>query len=188
MNIIRTAMSSASRSLDHPLFSTSFKNKMHYIQLALVTTVIILTGVRIALKPSFLPVTRSDTMAIVMGVKTIVVITYQLLTTHMSSLKRFRSTKAYLILNSLEVVFWLAVMVLTGMGMSRYCQGSYCGISVVILLLALVIMTFSFWTAVVSKKLRREEKYAVGSSLPTYQSQMEDSPTKPAAAYTTYQV
>lgn len=66
MNIIRTAMSSASRSLDHPLFSTSFKNKMHYIQLALVTTVIILTGVRIALKPSFLPVTRSDTMAIVM--------------------------------------------------------------------------------------------------------------------------
>lgn len=58
----------------------------------------------------------------------------------MSSLKRFRSTKAYLILNSLEVVFWLAVMVLTGMGMSRYCQGSYCGISVVILLLALVIM------------------------------------------------
>lgn len=73
------------------------------------------------------------------GAKTIVVISYQLLTTHVSSLRRWRSLKAYLILNSLEVVFWLAVVFLTAQGMSRFCQGGYCGVSVVMVILAVIV-------------------------------------------------
>ncbi|KAI5262321.1 hypothetical protein E4T47_09305 [Aureobasidium subglaciale] len=175
--------------LESPLFNTSFKTRMHYIELALVALVIILTGVRISQKPSFLPVTRSDTMAIVMGVKTIVVIAYQLLTSHVGSLKRWRNTKAYLVLNCLEVIFWLAVVVLTGMGMQRYCKGAYCGISVVIILLAVVMAVCSLWTAVTTRKLRREERFGVQSVLPVHQTSMgEGTTTKPAATYTTHRI
>lgn len=160
MNHVRNGVSTASGFLNSPFFSTSFKNKMHWIQLTLVLTIIILSGVRIAIKPGSMPMTRSDTMAIAMvcflslsllppmnailicnpqGAKTIVVISYQLLTTHVSSLRRWRSLKAYLILNSLEVVFWLAVVFLTAQGMSRFCQGGYCGVSVVMVILAVIV-------------------------------------------------
>ncbi|KAI5244014.1 hypothetical protein E4T42_07257 [Aureobasidium subglaciale] len=175
--------------LESPFFNTSFKTRMHYIQLTLVTLIIILTGVRISQKPSFLPITRSDTMAIVMGVKTIVVIAYQLLTSHVGSLKRWRNSKVYLVLNCLEVMFWLAVVVLTSMGMQRFCEGAYCGISVVIILLALVMTSFSLWAAVTTRKLRREERFGGQSVLPVHQTSMgEGITTKPAAAYTTYRV
>jgi len=113
---------------------------MHWIQLTLVVTIIVLTGVRISIKPSSMPVTRSDTLAIVMGIKTIVVIGYQLLTTHVSKLRRWRNLKVYLVLNSLEVLFWFVVVIITGMGMSRYCQGAYCGLSVLMLLISLMLM------------------------------------------------
>ncbi|CAC9887945.1 unnamed protein product, partial [Aureobasidium pullulans] len=190
MNHVRNGVSTASGFLNSPFFSTSFKNKMHWIQLTLVLTIIILSGVRIAIKPGSMPMTRSDTMAIAMVSKTIVVISYQLLTTHVSSLRRWRSLKAYLILNSLEVVFWLAVVFLTAQGMSRFCQGGYCGVSVVMVILAVIVANFSLWTAIVSQKLRREEKYAAQPELPSYQGQTQISSNKPneASAYTTYQV
>jgi hypothetical protein len=139
MGRIQDTTDSASVFLNGSFFSTSFKNKMHWIQLTLVVTIMILTSVRISIKPSTMPVTRSDTLAIVMGIKTIVVIGYQLLTTHVSNLRRWRNLKVYLVLNSMEILFWFVVVVITGMGMSRYCQGGYCGLSVVMLLIALTL-------------------------------------------------
>jgi hypothetical protein len=139
MGHLRNTANSASVFLNGSFFPTSFKNKMHWIQLTLVVTIIILTGVRISIKPSSMPVTRSDTLAIVMGIKTIVVIGYQLLTTHVSNLRRWRNLKVYLVLNSMEILFWFVVVVITGMGMSRYCQGTYCGLSVVMLLITLTL-------------------------------------------------
>lgn len=41
-------------------------HKMHFIQMILVIIIISLTGARVAIKPSGMPVTRSDTMGIVM--------------------------------------------------------------------------------------------------------------------------
>jgi len=139
MGFMQNASSSATSFLDGRFFSTSFKNKMHWIQLTLVVTIIVLTGVRISIKPSSMSVTRSDTLAIVMGIKTIVVIGYQLLTTHVSKLRRWRNLKVYLVLNSMEVLFWFVVVIITGMGMSRYCQGAYCGLSVLMLLISLIL-------------------------------------------------
>lgn len=49
-----------------PLFNTSFMHKMHFIQMILVIVMISLTGARVATKPSGMPVTRSDTLGIVM--------------------------------------------------------------------------------------------------------------------------
>lgn len=41
-------------------------SKMHFIQMILVIVFISLTGARVAIKPKFMPVTRSDTLGIVM--------------------------------------------------------------------------------------------------------------------------
>lgn len=86
-----------------------------------------------------MPVTRSDTLAIVMGIKTFVVIGYQLLTTHVLKLGRWRNLKVYLVLNSMEVLFWFVVVIITGMGMGKYCKGAYCGLSVLMLFIALAL-------------------------------------------------
>lgn len=139
MGSIQNASSRASSFLNGPFFKTSFKNRMHWTQLILVVTIIVLTGVRISMKPSSMPVTRSDTLAIVMGIKTVVVIGYQLLTTHVSKLRRWRNLKVYLVINSMEVAFWFVVVIITGMGMSSYCQGAYCGLSVLMLLISLTL-------------------------------------------------
>ena len=65
MDSIRSIKSRISTFVNGPLFNTSFKTKMHYIQLSLVIIIIFLTGARLATKPKFMPVSRSDTMAIV---------------------------------------------------------------------------------------------------------------------------
>ena len=139
MGLIHDAKTSTSAFLASPFFSTSSKTKMHWTQLTLVLTIIILTGIRISQKPSSMPVTRSDTLAIVMGIKTIVVIGYQLLTTHVSKLGRWRNLKVYLVLNNMEVLFWFVVVIITGMGMGAYCKGAYCGLSVLMLFIALAL-------------------------------------------------
>ncbi|KAI4740644.1 hypothetical protein E4T50_08923 [Aureobasidium sp. EXF-12298] len=180
MDHLRNTANSASVFLNGSFFSTSFKIKMHWIQLTLVVTIIILTGVRISIRPSTMPVTRSDTLAIVMGIKTIVVIGYQLLTTHVSNLRRWRNLKVYLVLNSMEVLFWFVVVVITGMGMSRYCQGAYCGLSVVMLLIALTLTTFALWTAIATRKLRREARYAGQADIPSHEAQTQSVPNKAA--------
>jgi hypothetical protein len=50
--------------------------------------------------------------------KSLVIIAYQVLT-----------TKAYLILDVLEIVFWIAAVVLTVMGMTKLCAGVSCILS-----------------------------------------------------------
>jgi hypothetical protein len=136
---MQETISNVAGFLNGPFFSTSSKNRIHWTQLTLVVTIIILTSIRISIKPSSMPVTRSDTLAIVMGIKSIVVIGYQLLTTCRSNLRRWRNLKLYLVLNIMEVLFWFVVIVITGMGMTRYCQGAYCGLSVLMLLIALTL-------------------------------------------------
>lgn len=41
---------------------------------------------------------------------------YQIMTTHMNRLKRWASTKAYMILNIIDTVFWFALFIITIMG------------------------------------------------------------------------
>jgi len=42
-----------------------------------------------------------------------------MLTEHHARFRKWASTKANAILNSVEIVFWLAVLVVTGMGAGR---------------------------------------------------------------------
>lgn len=48
------------------LFESRFKTKIHICQIALVVVMFILTGARISLRPQGRPLTRSDTLGIVM--------------------------------------------------------------------------------------------------------------------------
>lgn len=73
------------------------------------------------------------------GIKTFIVITYQLLTSHVERYKRWASLKAYSILNFMEILFWFVVIIITFMGISRLCQGASCGLSWIIVLLATVM-------------------------------------------------
>lgn len=66
MDRISNCFRAVSDFLDSPFFNPSFITKVHFIQIILVIIMISLTGARIAVKPSFMPVTRSDTLGIVM--------------------------------------------------------------------------------------------------------------------------
>ncbi|KAJ0109475.1 hypothetical protein J7T55_000400 [Diaporthe amygdali] len=139
MDRIRNFFDDVSAFFHSPLFNPDFKNKMHLIQVTLVITMIILTGARVGIKPSGMPVTRSDTLGIVMGIKTLVILSYQLATTHFTKFRRWRSLKAYQILNTMEILFWFVVVIITFMGISRYCQNAYCGLSWLIVLIAVIL-------------------------------------------------
>lgn len=67
------------------------------------------------------------------------VLTYQLTTTHFVKLRRWQSLKAYQILNTMEILFWFVVVIITFMGISQYCQNSYCGLSWLIVLIAVIL-------------------------------------------------
>lgn len=57
----------------------------------------------------------------------------------MTRFKRFRNLKVYYILNIAEILFWFVVVIISFMGASRYCKGAYCGLTVVVALVALVL-------------------------------------------------
>ncbi|KAJ5685951.1 hypothetical protein N7536_008570 [Penicillium majusculum] len=93
------------------LFHSHHKFKVHLVQVLLAVVIIALSVARMLLSGQQTR-TRASTMGIGMGAKSLVIILYQLLTEHVSRLQRWASLKAYLILNSLEIVFWGAVVFL----------------------------------------------------------------------------
>ncbi|KFY69182.1 hypothetical protein V496_00458 [Pseudogymnoascus sp. VKM F-4515 (FW-2607)] len=132
----------------------------------------ILSGARIATKPKDRPVTRSDTLGIVMGVKTIVVLLYQILSSHAERFRKWASLKAYAILNFMEILFWFVVVIITFMGIAKFCSGVSCGLTWVSVLIAIMLCVLASWTAVVSfQDLRNLKKrgnlgYAASNRLP----------------------
>lgn len=47
---------------------------------------------------------------------------------------------AYQVLNTMEILFWFVVVIITFMGISQYCQGAYCGLSWLGVLIAIILM------------------------------------------------
>jgi len=76
----------------------------------------------------------------VQGIKSMVIIAYELLTKYNARFQRWGSLKAYAILNGIEPVFWFAVVVVSGSGASKGGSGAATAISVVTLLIALVLV------------------------------------------------
>jgi hypothetical protein len=84
--------------------------------------------------------------------KSLVIIAYQVLTTNVKACQRWASLKAYLILDVLEIVFWIAAVVLTVMGMTKLCAGVSCILSGVTVGLAV------FLTYVLPRQIRAKAK------------------------------
>ena len=79
-------------------------------------------------------------MADTQAAKSLMIISYQLLTENISALHRYASLKAFFILDVLEVGFWIAAIVLTVMGMLQTtCHGLSCTLSGVVIGLAAVL-------------------------------------------------
>jgi hypothetical protein len=69
------------------------------------------------------------------GAKSLIIIAYQLLTEHTQKCKRWASLKANMILNSLEVVFWAAVVFMIIQANLKFCVGTSCIVSWVVCVL-----------------------------------------------------
>lgn len=58
------------------VFNPVLKTKVHCVTTFLVIVVIVVTGVRIQVKPAYIPVSRSDTISIVMVSPPLIIILY----------------------------------------------------------------------------------------------------------------
>lgn len=68
-----------------------------------------------------------------------IIIAYELSTEHVRSLQKWRSYKAYFILNALEVVFWGAVTFLVMQSNLSVCKGVSCKLSWAVVAISIVI-------------------------------------------------
>lgn len=75
---------------------------------------------------------RSTRLTRDQGAKSLIFIAYQLLTEHVARFRRWRSYKAFFILNSLEIVFWAAVAFLIIQANLSRCIGTSCSLSWVV--------------------------------------------------------
>ncbi|KAI9172606.1 hypothetical protein HJFPF1_02113 [Paramyrothecium foliicola] len=151
-------------------FDAHWKKKVVICQCVMTLVIFCLGIAKIVTRPSHIPMNRMDIVAITMSVKSAIILAYEILSEHR---QRWVSLKAYAVLNTIEVVFWFAVVILSFMGVSKVCVGANCGIGVVIGLLALVNVGIFFWAAVITWK---DHKYfkrtgAIrGRSIPQHRS------------------
>ncbi|KAI1770482.1 hypothetical protein F4818DRAFT_446285 [Hypoxylon cercidicola] len=125
-------------------FDSRFKFGVHMVQLALVLVVIILSVVRVSMAPP----QRAHIMGIAIGAKSIVFISYQLLTEHCVRFRKWASPKANFILNCLELPFWGVVMYLLFAANIHSCTGGACGVSWAMAVLAIVLLIITHWVAI----------------------------------------
>ncbi|KAJ5744569.1 hypothetical protein N7533_009439 [Penicillium manginii] len=87
------------------------KPRLHMIIGGLVLLVFILTISRLAIKGT--PSTRANSWGIAVCLKSGIFLAYQMLTAHVERFKKWASTKANMILNIVDTVFWLALFIIT---------------------------------------------------------------------------
>ncbi|KAJ4331974.1 hypothetical protein N0V95_009767 [Ascochyta clinopodiicola] len=123
--------------LNKPMFHSRFKLRIHILTGILVIIVIGLSIPRLFMKNQ--PRTRAGTIALGMGAKSLLLLTYMLATEHVSKLRRWHSYKANAIISCLEIVFWGAVAFLVMQANLSRCEGVICYLSWVVVGLAVVI-------------------------------------------------
>ncbi|KAJ4022724.1 hypothetical protein NW752_000067 [Fusarium irregulare] len=149
-----------------PFFTLRNKLPLQIVQIILIIAVISLSGARLLLPNR--PPGRSTTMGLGMGAKSLIIISYEILSEHVSRFRRWRSPKAYFILNAMEVVFWAAVAFMMIRGNTSVCIGTSCALGWVVFVLAGILSPLAKYLAVVCYlDWRFEKKHGVprGSTL-----------------------
>ncbi|KAF2680511.1 hypothetical protein K458DRAFT_434343 [Lentithecium fluviatile CBS 122367] len=131
-------------------FSSRAATPAHIITLVLIIGAMGVTAYRVLTKDG--PTARSDTMALAMGAKSIIIVAYQLLSAHTHRFARWYSLKANMILNGLEIVFWGAVAFLTMQGMTgkNKCKGTSCTLGWIVIVLAALVSQMEVYGFVIA--------------------------------------
>ncbi|VUC35631.1 unnamed protein product [Clonostachys rosea] len=132
------------------IFSNRLKLPLHLVELFLIIAVLILSVVRMLKQPPNAPRGRSNTMALGMSAKSLVILLYQLLSEHVQAFKRWSSLKAYVILNALEIVFWGAVVFMMIQANINFCEGFTCTLSWVVCVLGIIMSTIAFYLTIIT--------------------------------------
>ncbi|KAJ4340549.1 hypothetical protein N0V87_002534 [Didymella glomerata] len=135
-------------TLNKPMFASRFKLPLHIITGMLVVIVIGLSVPRLFMKNQ--PRTRAGTIALGMGAKSLVLLTYMLAAEHVQKFKRWHSYKANVIISCLEIVFWGAVAFLVFQGNLKRCEGVTCYLSWVTVGIAVVINHLEIYASAIA--------------------------------------
>ncbi|KAH6898013.1 hypothetical protein B0T10DRAFT_577477 [Thelonectria olida] len=132
------------------LFDPRVKLPIHLLQLFLVFVVLILSVVRMFNRPAGAPRSRAGTMSLGMSAKSLIILLYEILSSHVRAFKKWSSLKAYVILNGLEIVFWGAVVFLMIQANIKFCAGLSCTLSWVIVPLGIVMNILASYMTIVT--------------------------------------
>ncbi|GAP88271.1 putative cytochrome p450 protein [Rosellinia necatrix] len=130
----------------HDWFDHAYKFRVHVVQVLLT---ILITVLAIAYIPT--PgaiVTRIRIMVPIIGVKSLIIQAYQILTEHTTRFAKWKSPKANAILNCVEVLFWAAFTGLQFQTNAAICIGPACGLGWATALFSLVLLFLTLWMAV----------------------------------------
>ncbi|KAJ4397799.1 hypothetical protein N0V93_002036 [Gnomoniopsis smithogilvyi] len=159
---------------------TRFKLPVHIVELVIIVAVLAISGARLTMPG--LPRTRANTIALGFSAKSIAFIAYQLLSEHVARFSRWKSLKAYAILNGLEIVFWGAVVFLLIQANIQVCIGTGCILSWVVVGLAISLSTLSTYAFAISflafRRSREEQRLGTGFNRET--SSQSDMPMEDA--------
>ncbi|KAI5927666.1 hypothetical protein F4810DRAFT_721236 [Camillea tinctor] len=147
------------------------KFMVHLADLGMVISAMIFSAVRIITRDKSRPMTRTDTMALAMGAKSLVIISYQLLTERVQRFKKWESKKANLILNCLEIVFWAAVAFMAiQANTTQTCTGVSCLLNWAVVVLAIQVSLISAFLSFLSfreykefREAQRKNQYEMGA-------------------------
>ncbi|RYP35086.1 hypothetical protein DL767_003991 [Monosporascus sp. MG133] len=118
-------------------FDPSYKLRVHLIQIFLVIVGIIIAVVALSVPSGFM--TRAVTVAMSM-----------LITGHVARFSKWKSLKAYAILNCIESVIWIVAFVMTIQSNNRICTGVTCPMSKFLAANAFFIEVLMVWAAICS--------------------------------------
>ncbi|KAH6950393.1 hypothetical protein BKA56DRAFT_682552 [Ilyonectria sp. MPI-CAGE-AT-0026] len=128
-------------------FTNRFKFSIQVFQVILVHAVLILTFIRMMNKPKGMPKGRASTMAMGMSAKSLMILFYEILSSKVRMFKKFKSLKAYFILNALEIVFWGAVVFLMIQANIKFCEALNCTLSWVVVGLSIFMSIIAAYMA-----------------------------------------
>ncbi|CAN8102430.1 unnamed protein product [Discula destructiva] len=160
----------------HALLNPRLKLWLHIVEVCFILPIIILTLVRVSMGMSL---QGGGRMGLAFGAKSLVFITYQLLTQHVKALKRWRSAKANAIINGAEIVFWIAVVYLViAANLQTACTGTVCTLGWVEVVFAIFMVFLSVWVFSICYVEFRQYR-ANGNKYP----EELDMPTLPKSGY-----
>ncbi|KAI5363745.1 hypothetical protein Slin14017_G057090 [Septoria linicola] len=142
------------------LFNSRYKLPVQIVYIILVIAAMGISVPRMFMKNQ--PRTRANTIALGMGAKSLILIGYELLSEHVRKFHKWRSYKAYTIINLLEIVFWGAVIFLLIQANIKICNGIGCTLSWIVMGIAILLNQLAVYCFLVCYFEWRDFKHGRG--------------------------